>query len=114
MSNKKYTWEEIHEGWIKNEMCLHGNRIGVLRMEGKDEIKGIIVPDQFVRDPRSGHVVCFGNDFDWEKSVLDAGTVVCFNKYNAVEFELELDGFEEPVKIDVLHEKDIYISFEES
>jgi hypothetical protein len=107
-------WKSIAKQIRDNDLVLHGNRIGIVRDEKKDTIKygslELVRHDSFTAMPLTGHIVVFGNEYD---GALELGMSVSFNKYNAIQFELDLDEDSQPITIDVLHAKDIYLSWPE-
>ena len=103
---------------IKEELTLHGNRVAILRSKAEDTIKygnlEIVKHEKFIQLPRSGNIVAFGTECDLFEQGLDYGDVISFNKYNSITFELtDIEGFEQPVSIDVLHASDIYLSWKD-
>jgi len=87
-----------------------GERLAILRDVASDSFdkEGLIVkPEQYKRAPLSGVIVCLGNKVKEEDGYY-VGQAVNFNKFNVIEFQLDLDGHDGPISLDVLSVLDIY------
>ena len=108
-------WDQISKAMIEGDIQLHGNRLAVVRDEAPNKMKygtlELELVDAYTRIPLTGSVVAFGNECDLFNGGLDYGDKVSFNKYNAVTFELDLEGFDQPQVVDVLHASDVYLSW---
>jgi co-chaperonin GroES (HSP10) len=110
MAQKKWTWKTLVKGLKDNNLALVGERLAILRDEADATFvkEGLIVKaDNYTRAPLSGYIVALGNKVLKEEGFF-IGQHVNFNKFNVVEFELEFEGEDQPVKVDVLHISDIY------
>ncbi len=89
---------------------LRGERVAILRDEAEDTYgSGIIVrPDTHKYPPLSGHIIAIGSKVPEDEGfrILQEVTFNSFNVHRRD--QIEVDGYDEPLKLDVLHYTDIY------
>lgn len=117
---RPYTHEELREAILAEGKTLLGNRVAVLVDEVAETFgnSDIIVPETHTAlyKPMAGHIVVMGTGTkvgeDCNSHYMNEGDKVTYNKYNVIGFRLNLEAFDEPVQVDVLHSSDLYWSWE--